>query len=291
MLIDTEIAIPWSGGAAISHYLKLGYPPLPHKTIFWVKITDLLPNSLHRVKVQCTICSVVKTATYANYRKAVATELKYCCNKCSPTKRKKQVAEVQALFTSAGLTPLFTDYHNNKENLDYTCQKHPLIIQRMRLDTLLNYGPKCQFCTSEIRSESKTGNKNIFYKDGTTAIKRHLRVILGAWKKEVLTTGKYTCAVSNKVGGRLHIHHLEPFSVIVENAHRSLGIGIKERVKDYTIAELSALDAYVLAAHKTARAVILCTTVHTLFHSMYGSTTFNEGDYLEFKTKYQQGVL
>ena len=139
--------------------------------------------------------------------------------------------------------------------------------------------------------------KNIDNTKGTTQISRHLRSlgVVEEWKDNARKQVNYTCQLTGKYGGRIPVHHLYAFSSIVEDAHTTNNIKIKEQVQDYTKEELELLEQYVVEWHKdTTNAVVLCEEVHNLFHRSkenggYGIHNNTPQQYEEFKQRYLNG--
>lgn len=80
MIIEEQIKLTWNGRNK-AHYENLGYIYTRQREPFYIKSTDLHPNSHIKVKVQCDNCEKVNSITYRDYRKR-KTEF-YYCNQCA----------------------------------------------------------------------------------------------------------------------------------------------------------------------------------------------------------------
>ena len=140
---------------------------------------------------------------------------------------------------------------------------------------------------------TRKGEKSSAWKGGVTPIKEHLRkdcVTIQQWFKDAKTNVNYTCELSGIRGGKMEVHHLYPFSKIVEDAHNFYGISIKHTIGDYTQEELKLLENYVEQWHKDFNnAVVLNKEVHRLFHKIYGLHNNTPEQFKEFKERYLNG--
>lgn len=121
------------------------------------------------------------------------------------------------------------------------------------------------------------------WQGGKTEIKMHLRRIVCDWKQEVLHINNYTCNITGQIGGKLQVHHLKSFNVIVDEAHKLNNIEIKSTVSDYTKDELTLLENYVREQHTLDSGVVLTEKLHREFHKLYGYGDNTPKQYYDFK--------
>lgn len=67
--------------------------------------------------------------------------------------------------------------------------------------------------------EALSGEKSPNWRGGITAIQDRIRASsrYAAWRDMVFARDDYTCQVSKKRGGKLHVHHIKPFAKILED--------------------------------------------------------------------------
>lgn len=78
-----------------------------------------------------------------------------------------------------------------------------------------------------------TGRKNPCWRGGLTPLTRIIRnsVIYKVWQKAVFIRDKWQCQCCGNIGGKLHAHHIKPFTQILqENEIVSLGQAIRTEV-------------------------------------------------------------
>lgn len=80
MIIDEQIKMTWNGRNKV-YYESLGYIYTRQRQPFYIKSTDLHPNSHIKIKVQCDNCGKVNSIAYRDYLKR-KTEF-YYCNQCA----------------------------------------------------------------------------------------------------------------------------------------------------------------------------------------------------------------
>jgi hypothetical protein len=123
-------------------------------------------------------------------------------------------------------------------------------------------------CESNWRSENIFGEKCHTWKGGVTEVRDSARNSRDyrLWRKECFEREDYTCEICNIRGGHLEVHHIKPFSLIMdENKINSLDEA-KECVELWDINN----------------GQVLCLDCHNTFHSLYGKTKFTKDDYDEF---------
>jgi hypothetical protein len=104
-----------------------------------------------------------------------------------------------------------------------------------------------------------------------------MRSKLKEWSLNKLKESKYTCVLSNNIGGKLVVHHIKNFHTILEEVLLTLDLEI-----NYTPYELLQIKNKLVELHKNCEYVVLCENLHKLFHK-YGKKNNNIGQFLEFK--------
>lgn len=67
-------------------------------------------------------------------------------------------------------------------------------------------------------SKNRLGNKNPAWKGGVKEVSRTIRKMFESrlWIKYCMERDKYTCQKCKMIGGQLEVHHIKPFSIILE---------------------------------------------------------------------------
>ena len=126
---------------------------------------------------------------------------------------------------------------------------------------------------------------------GVTEIATYFRnsSFVQEWKDKARKEANYICNITNKQG-KLPVHHLNGFNLIIRDAHIVNSIEIKKTIGEYSKEELYKLEEYVESWHKdSSNAVVLSEEVHMLFHSLYGYGDNTLEQFEEFKQRYLNG--
>lgn len=134
----------------------------------------------------------------------------------------------------------------------------------------------------------KSREEHNLWKGGVTTLNETLRFITSDWRNEQLHSNNYTCFVTGKLGGDLHVHHIRPFHEIRDQALSDLGIDTVGRIADYDDKTMTILRDRIVELHEGERGFPIQMEIHKLFHSLYGFKT-DERDLLEFKNRYLLG--
>lgn len=126
------------------------------------------------------------------------------------------------------------------------------------------------------------------WKGGVTGINEALRGATEDWRNSELRRNDYTCYVTGKRGGDMHVHHTTPFHVMRDEMITELGFDMRPTISDYTDLEVEVMRERIAEMHKGERGYVLTPLIHKLFHTQYGFDT-DYNDLVEFKTRYQKG--
>jgi len=171
MLLTKEVEMTWTNNRKI--YEPLGYKYTKQGEKFIVKIEDLATNSGQWVELKCDYCGAIKPIRYVTYNRQRdnCSTKKDCCTDCKHLKIKEtamnehghkhsrqkhiNVENLKIRFKNRGYIPLFEKYINNREYLEYICEKHRdkgiLKISYSNFDK----GRGCKYCGAENRKSSR----------------------------------------------------------------------------------------------------------------------------------------
>ena len=198
------------------------------------------------------------------------------CPKCS----KERAAEMLRLdrdmvfkyFNSRGLIVLDKEYLGKDEHINFECEKHIGLPQRVTYNGLKKTKCPCLYCREE-RNLSK--------------ISRTVRSSLSWWRKASKKKDKSTCILTG-IKGSFEIHHQYQLDNIIQDALRELGLELKAK---YTGEEIILVKEKVNEIHKRYKlGVCLNKDMHILFHIKYGKQDCTEKDFCEFMVNYFNGV-
>lgn len=117
--------------------------------------------------------------------------------------------------------------------------------------------------------------------NGMGDIKIYLRNQINQWKLHSVSNANYKCIITNDKFD--DIHHLYPFSKIVDETVKLLELPIYEEINKYTDEDLKLLTDKCLELHyKYGLGVCLTNDLHKEFHNKYGKLNFTPEDFYEF---------
>ena len=133
------------------------------------------------------------------------------------------------------------------------------------------------------------GKYNGKWRGGVTKLYDELRSELKEWQRESMINCNYKCVLTNMDFDA--IHHLHPFSDIMDECFELLNLDIRPLVKDYSEEEFEQIRDMIKSLHnKYGLGVCLRSDVHKLFHDLYGYTKNTKEQFEEFKLNYNKGV-
>jgi len=108
-----------------------------------------------------------------------------------------------------------------------------------------------------------------------------LRSQLDEWKSDSMKKYNYKCALSKEEFDE--IHHLYPFSKIVDEVFSELKFEVKETMENYTKEEIDNIVLKIKEIHKKyPLGVCLKKDIHKQFHDLYGYTNNTKEQFDEF---------
>lgn len=126
------------------------------------------------------------------------------------------------------------------------------------------------------------------WKGGVTGINETLRGATEEWRKAELRRNNFTCYVTSKRSGDMHVHHVTPFHEMRDKAVAELGVELLPTIADYSEEQVEAMRAKIVELHENEKGYVMTVEMHKLFHSLYGFKT-DANDLEEFKTRYRLG--
>ena len=83
--------------------------------------------------------------------------------------------------------------------------------------------------------------------------------------------------------GRLAIHHIYSFNLMIQDAHRINNIEIKKTIDLYSKEELKLIEDYVIRWHDDeCNYIVILEEIHKQFHKIYGNGNNTREQWLEF---------
>jgi len=141
VIVDEWVDVIWNSSTK-DYYINLGYKYTKLRGPLKVRVEHLTQGSSQLVTVQCDFCGkVIKRPMYRYNQVTKNQTTGYRCRDCFEGNFEK----VHSEFLARGLTPLFTEYVNCKETLEYVCKKHPDKVQRTNYDNFSS-GRGCMLC-------------------------------------------------------------------------------------------------------------------------------------------------
>ena len=222
---------------------------------------------------------------YISYQNLLKSEYpcKICRHNVINNKISKSFLDLKKYFIKRGLNPIFSekDFGGCNKKMEFTCNKHPNTIQEISYNSLSVTKNGCKLCFD------KTGRNSHAWKGGITPLVRNMRSKLKEWSLNKLKESKYTCALSNNIGGKLVVHHIKNFHTILEEVLLTLDLKIYHDISNYSPDELLQIKNKLVELHKNCEYVVLCENLHKLFHKLYGKKNNTIEQFLEFKKRYE----
>ena len=294
MLIDEQVSVAWHGNNR-SYYENLGYVYTKKGDIFLVSSLEIQKGSTICIKYRCDHCSMTFELKMNKYsEKECVLDL---CKKCGQLNKFRKLSldgrqkatdwkDIVKLFLSRGHILLSSplEYKNINSKLNYICKKHPFSL---RSSTFRSYSQNKNCCTS-CQVEMQTGELSHFWREGITAIGIFIRSKLERWKKDSMVKAEFKCKLT---GGIFHdIHHLYPFSKILEEVFQVSMILKKPNLIDYSKEELEVLIKTAELLHSSyPLGVCLSEETHKLFHKVYGNKNNTPEQFYEFENDFKDG--
>jgi hypothetical protein len=201
------------------------------------------------------------------------------CRYCHLDKIRHSLDFIKEQFSNRGYTLLENNYVNTETKMRYICKNHPTKIQKIRYGDL-SQGYGCRFCAIDKNS----GENSNLWKGGLTPLSNHLRRKIVEWKKDSLKENGYICVISG--AKNIQIHHLFPFSKIIEDTINELNLPILKKISEYSNIELLAIEEKCLEIHyRYPLGVPISIQLHQEFHKLYGKENNTPEQFEEFKQR------
>ena len=202
---------------------------------------------------------------------------KYCSYEIYGESKRLDQNFVFDAFKSKGLIVIEGEkYLQNNIPIKFICEKHPFIIQEIpycKISNDNNYG--CIYCSYDARKGEN------HWKGGISPLNYYLREHIIPWKQISYKLSNGKCIVSNKKAET--IHHLYPFSKILEYLLKIINLPIYDNINKYTEDELILLEEECLRIHyQYPFGVCLSKDLHKEFHKIYGVKNFTPENFQEF---------
>mgnify|MGYP001150477396 CR=1 FL=1 len=187
---------------------------------------------------------------------------------------------VKKMFSAVGLS-IVGEYKGANIKVETICEKGH---KNMSYLSAARNGHGCKECSVLAR----TGENGSAWKGGVTPLTRRLRADMDVWKFDILENYDFTCQITGKRGGNLHVHHLTPFHLLRDSVLNELGFNNAKFLADISYLDYVKIRDLLFIKHKN-EGIPIAQELHELFHKTYGRYNFTKEDFYEFKTNYLLG--
>lgn len=213
-----------------------------------------------------------------------------CGQERSHKSQRMSESQISDSFSKHGVLDFVfpSGYKNRNSVVEYSCKNGH--FNRKKLSLILE-GKICKTCSYDSMSVNQTGKLGNNWQGGKTTLRRYFKKLGNAkWKKESAENCDYKCIIT---GDRFDdIHHLFPFSEILNQALKNLNLNKMETVSEYSDGEIEELYEEIIRMQSMyPLGVCLRRDVHKLFHKLYGLTKCTEQDFYEFARKVKSGEI
>lgn len=247
------------------------------KNLTLLTIEDEFNNTKQKLKYKCKLHSDIVQYTTVSSLRQTKIGCPICAKKSAIEKIKITDEEILRRCNVHNCTPIDIDtFKGVEEPLLVRCNIHNCEYY-FSLNNYNNTKFPCPICNKENIS----GKNSHLWKGGITELSAYLRTLLNEWKKESLKNYNYKCCVTGNTND-LEIHHIYPFSKIVQDVLNKLDLDVRENISEYTSDELLFIETEFLKIHKQKYGVPIIKRLHKEFHSEYGLVNFEERDFEQF---------
>jgi len=170
-------------------------------------------------------------------------------------------------FKKRGLDLLPQEYKSCAQQLEYTCSKHPNIIQTKSLNHLLFCHIECEVWCYPCMVECYKGENSILWKGGISQLNIYLRYFIAIWKKDSMANCNYKCVITGNNFDA--IHHLYSYNKILKETLNELNLPIYTEINKYSLSELESMKIKIMEIHdRHPLGVCLCKEIHNLYHKI-----------------------
>lgn len=234
-------------------------------------------NNKSLLTIQCR-CGKIFEKDYARFSSG-ADRCPDCGNKkLKQAKIKYSIQDVQKRISEKGYILLETEYLGAHEKMRCKCSKgheFDLIFSQ--------YLKGCSGC-NKCAIFLKSGKNHRNYKDGNSKVSEALRNCVEKWRKEIADLYKNRCPITGK-NIKLVVHHLTPFSAIIEVASKRCGVPVLKKINEYTNYEdFCRLKEEIISLHDSETGILIDSELHFSFHKKYGYNATKE-QFDDFLTK------
>lgn len=271
---------------------------IPKHTKLVVSAKHLPKGSHAEICVICDYCGREINKTYKDYNTQKKSIVKKdCCEDCNVLKTKDVLMnkygritplysytfeEVKVMFEDKGYDVTSTEYVDFSAPINYTCRKHvDKGIQDIKPSMLNRSG--CYYCGLEQTS----GENHYKWNGGKSNIRPTMFEALSKWKQDSMELCNYTCIFTQCKFD--NIHHLYPFSNIINEVFELLDVEYHIEIGKYTSEQLSMIKDKCKELHEFyGLGVCLCKPIHKLYHKLYGiKGTWSS--FIEFSDRVKSG--
>lgn len=284
-IIGKSNIIPFE--TVIERFLNSGYR-INNKEI------EKYEGSSQKLECKC-IHHMNEESLYLTYDQVVHRGFK--CPYCTIDERIDRYHEkydaIDNFFTDSDLILITTkdDYAYDRLNginpeLRFICNEHVHYGEQVILNRSFRFNTKpCVYCVKKKIS----GENSPHWKGGISSLASYLRGKIHKWKYDSLKANGFKCILTG-LSDDLVIHHITPFSKIVQESIESLNLPIYENINLYSEEELEGVTETCVTKHYDyGLGATLHSSVHDLFHEEYSVFYFDEEDFIEFISRYENG--
>lgn len=214
----------------------------------------------------------------------------YTCAKCASEgisrKRRHDLNYVADKFIEKGYTLLnLEDYENNLTPLNYICLKHSTLGEQTTNFANINNSVTCAKC----KYDSISRENHYLWKGGISPLHNYMRDKISEWKRDSLKEFNYECAITSSKND-LVVHHIYNYSDILNETLNELKLKARNNISLYSDKELEDIEKLLIHKHyEYGFGIPLNSSIHELFHSIYGKRNNTYEQLEEFKNKYING--
>lgn len=236
-------------------------------------------NNKSILTVRCN-CGNVFNRSFVKIVQGQNTCISCSRKRLAQSKIKYTIDDVRKELDKKGYTLLEDEYINCSTPMMCRCSKgHEF---NLVFEWYMSGTAGCMQCYNERRGGENAWN----YKGGESEVIDILRKSTRKWKKDVLASYEFNCAITGVHSNRLVIHHLHSFIDIVKEASDETGIPIERKIMDYNDGEFEILKKSVISKHDLKNGIPMMRKIHNQFHRIYGKGNNTEEQFDEFLKEY-----
>lgn len=174
------------------------------------------------------------------------------------------------------------------EESDYTVgmRTYPIICKNGHNTTINNSTILRNGSCLKCKSINSRGEMNANWKGGTNSLQNSLREVIKDWRDNTFKKYNYRCDITGE-NGDLVVHHKIPFNHLLSQCLYELNLPLMEHINCYSNEDRDDIINKIRELHSLDTGVVLLSSVHKLFHSIFGYKNSTVEDYYEFKNNYE----